>query len=125
MTGLLLDTHAVLWWLTDDPALGSAARAGIADPEQQAFVSAATAWEIAIKRKLGKLQVPDDLMDTIPSRGFEWLTITPAHAWAAGGLPRHHQDPFDRMLIAQALLEDLPVATADSRFGRYGVDICW
>jgi PIN domain nuclease of toxin-antitoxin system len=122
---LLVDTHALLWWLGDDPALSATARASIADPANDPLVSAASVWEIAIKRSLGRLTAPDDLPDVIASDGFAWLPVDERHAWAVRSLPVHHHDPFDRMLIAQAQVERLPVVTADARFAEYGVDVRW
>jgi PIN domain nuclease of toxin-antitoxin system len=118
---LLLDTLALLWWLADDPSLESDAKAAIADPAAAVFVSAATAWEIAIKQALGKLEAPSDLERQIQLNRFEPLSITIAHAYSAGTLPRHHDDPFDRMLVAQALAEGLTIVTRDPRLDRYGV----
>ncbi|HWT25615.1 MAG TPA: type II toxin-antitoxin system VapC family toxin [Solirubrobacteraceae bacterium] len=125
MSRLLVDTHAVLWWLADDPALSSGARAAIADPSAEPLVSAASLWEIAVKRSLGKLRVPDDLPDEIAAAGFGRLPVSPEHAWAVRGLPFHHRDPFDRLLVAQAQAERLPVVTADVRFAPYGVETRW
>jgi PIN domain nuclease of toxin-antitoxin system len=122
---LLVDTHALLWWLADDAALSPAARDAIADPTNEPLVSTASVWEIAIKRFLGKLTAPDDLPDRISDGGFEWLAVSAVHAWQVGGLPAHHRDPFDRLLIAQALVERLPIVTTDQRFGAYGVDVRW
>ncbi len=96
MTAILLDTHALLWWLTDDPSLSPLARSAIATPGDDAFVSAASVWEIAIKRSLGKLRAPDDLFDLIGAEGFSWLPVSAEHAWAEAVLPLHHSDPFDR-----------------------------
>jgi PIN domain nuclease of toxin-antitoxin system len=118
---LLLDTHALLWWLADDPQLTDGARAAIASPRSSVMVSAATAWEIAIKRALGKLSSPADLEAQIRENRFDPLPITVAHALAAGALPRHHQDPFDRMLVAQAMAEGLTIVTRDPRIELYGV----
>lgn len=93
---LLLDTHALLWWLADDPQLGAASRARIMDSANTVFVSAASAWEFEIKRATGKLEAPDELAATIDSNGFEPLPMMLAHAIRAGRLPPHHADPFDR-----------------------------
>jgi PIN domain nuclease of toxin-antitoxin system len=121
---LLLDTHAFLWWLTDDPRLSAATRDAIREPHAIVHVSAASIWEIAIKAKLGRLEVRDsDLVAEIEANGFAELAITARHAHSAGALPRHHDDPFDRMLIAQARIEDLIVITNDPKFRRYGVQL--
>jgi PIN domain nuclease of toxin-antitoxin system len=125
VTRLLLDTHAVLWWLTDDPALSTPAREALADPVNEPFVSAASVWEIAVKRSLGKLTAPDDLPDRILEQGFSWLPVNDAHAWQVRDLPAHHRDPFDRLLIAQALVENFAVVTTDGRFSDYGIEVCW
>lgn len=117
---LLLDTHAFLWWLADDPKLGERARQAIADGSALVHVSAATLWEIAIKQALGKLNVESaDLAAEIPANGFVELPITGRHALRAGGLPRHHDDPFDRMLVAQALDEGLTLVTRDPALEAY------
>jgi PIN domain nuclease of toxin-antitoxin system len=117
---LLLDTHALLWWLADE-GLNAPAREAIADPANLVAVSAASAWEISIKKALGKLAAPDDLEQQVQDGGFEALPISLAHSVAAGLLPRHHDDPFDRMLIAQAIAEGLTIVTRDKRFDDYGV----
>jgi PIN domain nuclease of toxin-antitoxin system len=122
---VLLDTHAILWWLADDPSLSHDARATMAEPANEVLVSAASVWEIAIKRALGKLQAPAELLDTISEEGFSYLAVTPWHGWRAGELPLHHRDPFDRLLAAQALMEGIPLLTADPRFGPYGVGVRW
>jgi PIN domain nuclease of toxin-antitoxin system len=121
----LVDTHALLWWLGDDAALSVTAREVLADPANEPLVSSASVWEIAIKRALGKLTAPDDLPDRIAGEGFSWLAISPLHAWRVRDLPAHHRDPFDRLLIAQALDEHLPIITADTRFDDYGVEVLW
>ncbi len=118
---LLLDTHALLWWLTGDRRLAREAQAAIADESGFVAMSAASAWEIAIKRAVGKLDAPEDLPGALAFYGFQPLAITVEHALAAGGLPRHHADPFDRMLAAQAKAEGLTIVTRDPRFAAYGV----
>jgi PIN domain nuclease of toxin-antitoxin system len=120
---LLLDTHILLWWLSDDPLLPAAAREAIASPDSGVLVSAATAWEIAIKRAAGRLDAPDDLLEALRVNDFETLPITAAHALAAGALPPHHADPFDRMLIAQARAESLSLISVDDRFPQYDVEL--
>jgi PIN domain nuclease of toxin-antitoxin system len=121
----LVDTHALLWWLVDDPALSSSAREVIADPANELLVSSASLWEIAIKRSLGKLEAPDDLPDQVVAEGFAWLPVSAEHGWRVRGLPFHHRDPFDRLLIAQAQAEQLPIVTADARFRDYAIDVRW
>jgi PIN domain nuclease of toxin-antitoxin system len=118
---LLLDTHVLLWWLADDPGLNNNARSLIASPQSSVFVSAASAWEISIKRALGKVEAPDDLEAQLARHHLSPLAISIGHALAAGALPRHHEDPFDRLLIAQARLEGLTIATRDPRFEPYQV----
>ncbi len=118
---LLLDTHVLLWWLADDHRLTPAMREAIADPSTRVAVSAVSAWEVAIKGALGKLAVPDDLPDQIERHGFDALPVTVEDGLAAGGLPRHHEDPFDRMLIAQAVRRRFVLVTADRRFADYDV----
>ncbi len=125
MKRLLVDTHALLWWLGDDPGLSTLARDLLADPENEPLVSSATVWEIAIKRAAGKLRVPDDLPERIADAGFGWLPVAPRHAWEVHALPMHHRDLFDRLLVAQSLAERLPLVTADARFSDYGVDVRW
>jgi PIN domain nuclease of toxin-antitoxin system len=120
---LLLDTHILLWWLSDDPLLPTAAREAIASPEREVLISAATAWEIALKQAAGRLDAPDDLLEAVEANDFKTLPITAAHAVAAGALPPHHSDPFDRMLIAQARAESLTLISVDNRFPRYDVEL--
>lgn len=120
---LLLDTHAYLWWLSDDPKLSAKARDGMVDPAVIVYVSAATVWEISIKTHLGKLKFEGDPAKEIWSNGFVELPMTAQHANHAGRLPRHHDDPFDRMLIAQAELEHLSLVSRDSMFKAYDVSI--
>ena len=121
MQRLLLDTHVVLWALDDHPKLASEARCAITDPANEVFVSAASIWEIAIKRALGKLQAPYNIVSWIESSGFLELAVTSFHAEQAGDLPFHHRDPFDRMLVAQAQVEGLVLVTADQDIPLYGV----
>ena len=119
---LLLDTRALLWWL-DGTRLSETITERIADPGELVVVSAASIWEASIKAALGKLEVPEALATAIAEEGFELLPITFNHAERAGALPPHHRDPFDRMLVAQALVERLTVVTHDPAFEPYGVDL--
>jgi PIN domain nuclease of toxin-antitoxin system len=119
---LLLDTHALLCWLADE-GLTTQALDAIADPANVVVVSAASAWEISIKKALGKLAAPDDLEQQVHAGGFLSLPVSIAHGVAAGQLERHHEDPFDRMLIAQAYAEGLTIVTRDKRFSEYGVTL--
>lgn len=116
----LLDTHLLLWWLADDPKLSRPARDIIGKGSHGVYVSAATAWEISIKRSIGKLKAPDDLENALSTNHFQALPITLHHALIAGHLPRHHEDPFDRMLVAQAQFEGLTLLTHDRRLKPYG-----
>lgn len=118
---LLLDTHALLWALGDPERLRTETLEAVTDGRNDVFASAASAWEIAIKRALGKLRAPNDLEAGLASQGFSLLNITFGHAALAGGLPRHHADPFDRMLIAQAQSEGLTLVTRDARIPLYEV----
>lgn len=118
---LLLDTHIVLWWDTDDPRLSVDFRAAVASPENEVFVSAASAWEIGIKRASGKLQIGASVTHTIRRHAFTALPITVEHTEWAGSLPLLHRDPFDRLLVAQAQLEGLVLVTVDDQILRYQV----
>ena len=120
---LLLDTHAVLWWLADDRTLSKPAREAIAHPATVVYVSAASAWEIAVKRRLGKLSAPDDLEEQMRGGGLTELGISISDALLAGLLPLHHADPFDRMLIAQAQRRNLTIVTRDETISLYGVSV--
>jgi PIN domain nuclease of toxin-antitoxin system len=126
---LLLDTHALLWWLEGDPSLSTAARAAIEDEANEVCVSAASAWEIATKHRLGKLpgaaEVAVDVAGCVASQGFVELPISVAHGQKAGALPGPHRDPFDRMLVAQAMLEDLVLVSSETLFDRYGARRLW
>ena len=121
---LLLDTHAFLWWRSNDRRLGDHARSAIGGADL-VFVSAATAWEAAIKSALGRLTYPDTIEAGVEASGFSELPITVAHAERAGRLPTHHRDPFDRMLVAQAQAEGLTVVTGDPKIRRYDVHLLW
>lgn len=119
---LLLDTHAVLWWLTDDPALSGEIKDRL-DHEPDVYISAATLWEVAIKQAAGKLPEPADLPERIRDCGFAPLAITVEHAITAGRLPMIHRDPFDRMLVAQAHCEGLTLVTRDAHCQKYEVTV--
>ena len=121
---LLLDTHVFLWAIDDSPHLSPAARAAITDGHNVVYVSAASAWEIAIKRGLGKLNIPPgDYMEEVRLHRFTPLDITSEHALAVETLPPHHKDPFDRLLIAQAQEERLTIVTRDQRVALYDVRV--
>jgi PIN domain nuclease of toxin-antitoxin system len=120
---LLLDTSALLLALSEPERLSEASRNAIEDPASIVLVSAASVWEIAIKRALGKLEAPESVVGAIRDAGFETLDITPDHAEHAGGLPPHHRDPFDRMLVAQALAEGCTLLTRDDALQGYDVEI--
>ncbi len=125
----LLDTHALIWWLADDPSLSKPARHTISAMRNRLYVSAASAWEIAIKVRMGKLEVPDyllaDFSGTLEREGFDPMAITISHAIHAGELPGPHRDPFDRMLIAQAHIESMAVIGKDKVFDQYGITRLW
>jgi len=125
----LLDTHAFLWWTSGDSRISDRARAVIEDPETTVLFSAASAWEIAIKVALGRLELPQPPERYVPDRirrhRLSVLEVGLAHALRAGGLPEIHADPFDRLLVAQAQLEAVPILTADPAIARYEVDTVW
>ena len=126
MKRLLLDTHAFLWWLADSRRLKRDARSAIAEATALVHVSAATIWEIAIKSRLGKVDPgTKHLEQEIVANHFLELLISARHALVAGNLPLHHNDPFDRMLIAQAQVETLTIVTHDERFAAYKVPVLW
>ena len=126
---VLLDTHTLLWWLDGDRRLSRRARRTIADEGNTVLVSAASAWEIATKARIGKLpgalEVASDIAGCLASQRFDSLDITVLHAQRAGRLPGTHRDPFDRMLVAQAQIEDLPIVSNDGVFDAYGVTRLW
>jgi PIN domain nuclease of toxin-antitoxin system len=124
----LVDTHVLLWFASGDRRLSAAARAFIEADDAEPVISAACVWEMAVKAGLGKLDLPmpvDDYVAAQVARGYRTLSVTAAHAAAVEELPWHHRDPFDRMLVAQALLERVPIATRDPVFKRYGVTTIW
>jgi len=126
---LLIDTHALLWWLNDEPSLSPAARKAMAESSNVLLVSAASAWEIATKVRLGKLPTAEELAADFQGfmlrEGFTILDITANHAIRAGLLPGPHKDPFDRMLISQAQAESVPIVTNERIFQAYGVRRVW
>ena len=120
----LLDTHVLLWWIEDHPRLSTRARALITDPANEIVVSAATIWEAAIKRALGKLRFETPvLLESLDRGRIGVLSITAEHALAAGDLPRHHADPFDRMLVAQAIAERMTLISGDQQLRSYAVGL--
>lgn len=118
----LLDTHVLLWWLAGTE-MSVEAEHVIGDASSTVYLSSASAWEISIKQAKGRLVVPDDLLDLIAASGIEILTVRWSHAWESGTLPAIHQDPFDRILVAQARIEGLTLVTADQRLREYGVSV--
>lgn len=126
---LLLDTHTFLWWLADDNRLSSRARSALADPKRTIYFSPASAWEIATKHRIGRLPEARELLADLPGildrAGFEELAISTKHSVLAGTLAGTHRDPFDRMLAAQALCENLEIVTADEALGALGARRLW
>jgi len=124
---LLLDSHTFLWWVKDDPALGRRARAAIADADNECFLSHASVWEMAIKASLGKLRLPSTVerfvVEHCEANSFHLLSITLAHIAAVEGLPFHHRDPFDRLLVAQARHETMTLVSRDPSLKGYGVSV--
>ena len=126
---VLLDTHTFLWWITDDNRLSSSAREIITSGDNELFLSAATGWEIAIKAQLGRIKLPKEpnsfIAEQLRLNSIQSLPIHMSHALHVYSLPNHHRDPFDRMIIAQAQLEDLPILTMDSQIAKYKVKVFW
>ena len=126
---LLLDTHTLLWWLAGDQALSDAAREAIADPDNEVFVSTASAWEIATKYQLGRLSgaalITADIAGAVASQGFTELPISIRDGQAAGGLPAVHKDPFDRVLIAQAVTAGMEIVSNEALFDAYAIPRLW
>jgi PIN domain nuclease of toxin-antitoxin system len=126
---ILLDTHVFLWFLQNAPQLSTAAKALIEDPANHKFVSVVSCWELAIKAGLGKFKFTESVHDLLSrelrQNAFDLLPITLGHATSVEALPHHHRDPFDRLLIAQAMIENLPLVSADAMFDRDGVRRLW
>ena len=126
---LLLDTHAFLWWVEGAPALGRRAQAEVSNPDNEVCLSIASCWELAIKLSLGKLRIAQSLDRFIPEQlarnGFELCGVEFRHVARVADLPFHHRDPFDRLLVAQGLLDELAIVSADRVFRKYGVTVVW
>jgi PIN domain nuclease of toxin-antitoxin system len=120
---ILLDTHILLWWLESSPSLPAEARETICDPQNTVFVSAVSLWEIWLKQSLGKLRLPVDFTGRLAAESFESLSLTASQTRQVSFLPWHHRDPFDRMLVAQAMVEKLILLTADEALASYGAVI--
>lgn len=120
---LLLDTHVLLWIAAGAPRLGPTTERLLADPTRLVFVSAASAWEMAIKSSIGRLRIPNSFEPLLEAYRFAQLPIRTEHAWAVRELPHHHRDPFDRILIAQAQVDGLSVVSVDTAFSAYEVDV--
>ncbi len=125
----LLDTHAFLWWVTNSPQLSSTVKSILSDRHNQIFFSAASGWEIAIKAQLRKLDLPElpeiYLAQQLEINSFQVLPIDLRHTLQTYYLPNHHKDPFDRILVAQSQVENLPLLTLDSKIAEYGVSVIW
>ena len=126
---VIIDTHVFLWWVEGDKALPARARAALANPENECLLSMASAWELSIKAVLGKLKLATSVQryvtEHVAANGFRLLDIQIGHIGRVELLPAHHGDPFDRLLIAQGLAENLPIITADAVFAKYGVKRIW
>lgn len=126
---LLLDTHAFLWWICDDGRLSGRARALLADGQNEVYFSAASAWELAIKAGAGRVVLPGDperfVAEQVAANAFQVLPVHIRHALKVFSLPPLHRDPFDRMLVAQAVVEEMPILSADAQLARYPVEIIW
>ena len=122
---LLLDTHAALWFLSGDERLGQGAVRHLTDDANRVLLSAAVVWEVAVKRSLGKLAVPQEYVSLLLGAGVQALAVSIDHAAAVEGLPWHHRDPFDRMLVAQASIEGAALVSRDDALRPYGVTLIW
>ncbi|MBY6262618.1 type II toxin-antitoxin system VapC family toxin [Azospirillum sp. 412522] len=121
---LLVDTHVFIWMASQPERLSAAAAAAVVNPDNEVFLSAVSVWEISIKRALGRLSFPLERLDALLAEmGIETLDMTAGHGIAAGDLPRHHDDPFDRALVAQARIEGMTLVSADQAVARYGVPV--
>jgi PIN domain nuclease of toxin-antitoxin system len=120
---LMLDAHALLWWLGDDPRLSEAARRSVADPANEVLASAASVWQLEVKRLAGRVDAPSELLEALEDAGIESLPVTAADAVDAARLPIHHKDPFDRLLVAQARRLDAVVVTRDRAIASYDVHV--
>ena len=129
MQRLLLDTHVFLWWCADAPELKTKAKRAIANIHNECYLSVASCWEMAVKASLGKLRLAKSLerfvTEQLTANGFYLLNVELRHAAKVEKLPFHHRDPFDRLLIAQAMSENLTIVSADKVFAKYGVDVLW
>lgn len=125
----LLDSHALLWFFTDDPRLGARARDAISEPDNELWFSVVSHWEICIKLSLGKLRLrrgwEDELSGQMKACAIRWLSLKPEHSAKVVRLPFHHRDPFDRILVAQARVEDMTIVSGDARLAAYSVPILW
>lgn len=122
---LLLDTHAAIWWLSDDPRLSGAAAARLDDDSNSVLLSAAVVWEVAIKRSIGKLETPEGFAPRLLAAGAVGLAVSIEHAAGVERLPRHHRDPFDRLLISQATIERATIVSSDAALRAYDVPVLW
>lgn len=123
MKRILVDTHVLVWWLLDHPRLGKKSKSLLANPANEVYVSAASVWEISIKREKGLLDLPEEVFEAIDESGFVPLPIGLFHGQQAGMLPKIHADPFDRMLVAQAQAEGLELMTVDANIFKYGIRV--
>lgn len=123
LMNLILDTHIILWWMDDNSLLPLKYRLAIADKNNICFVSAASVWEISIKSAIGKLEIPDNYLEVLFDQNFKEISISWQHAIKVRHLPMYHKDPFDRLLIAQAIVEDLTILSVDKIISEYDVDI--
>lgn len=120
---LLLDTHVALWWLASPEELAPSAYKAIEAPTNEVYVSAASFWETSIKQELGKLTLPGNPIEALEAIGIVALDVSAEHGWRAGGLPLHHRDPFDRLLVAQADIESMVLVTRNVHIPKYGIPV--